>query len=347
MSDFSYALSDYDFNYPPELVATAPAGDRDGSRLLVVDRKGGSLAHRHFSDLPHYLREGDCLIINRSRVIPARLTGKKPTGGKVELLLVKQISPGTWTALSADLKADLTVELPEGVTATVKGRDDSGLWVLQFSTSAVEALLESEGVAPLPPYILKRRKNTGTAADRPADRERYQTVYAQEQGSIAAPTAGLHFTPDLLAKLKGQGVAVAEIILHVGLGTFRPVTADDVREHPMAAEHFEIPRDAAETIARTRLQGGRFVAVGTTAVRTLETYVRNPEQKSGATSLFITPGHTFRSVDVLVSNFHQPGSTPILLASAFVGRERLLAAYEQAVKEKYRLFSYGDSMLML
>ncbi len=343
----SHRLDDYSFEFPEDLVAVAPAGERDASRLLVVERRFDRIHHRRFSEIGHFLRPGDCLVINRSKVFPARLTGQKTTGGKVELLMVAEETPQLWRALSSDLKLGATVHLENAIEARVEGLNDDGEWLLRFSTPDVERLMEESGRAPLPPYILKKRKSGRMPMDAPGDLFRYQTVYAKERGSIAAPTAGLHFTEELLARLRRLGIRVAEILLHVGVGTFRPVSVSDVREHRMPAERYEIPQAAAETISETRLRGGRIVAVGTTSVRTLETWWPDTKIKSGETSIFIRPGHEFRCVDALLTNFHQPRSTPLLLASAFAGRERLLAAYREAVEKKYRLFSYGDSMLIL
>lgn len=338
-------LEDFRFDYPEELVAARPAEPRDSARLLVLDRSSGRLEHRGFADLPGLLRAGDCLVLNRSKVLPARLQGRKPTGGKVELLLVSELGPGRWAALSADLKPGREIDLPGGARASVEGLDGQGRWLLRFSDPDVPGLLRRHGEAPLPPYILKARKN-GSAGTSPVDLSRYQTVYAREEGSIAAPTAGLHFTPEVLAGLETRGVRRAEVVLHVGMGTFRPVTADDVREHRMLPERYEIPGEAAGLLERTRREGGRIVAVGTTAVRTLETWARGGHL-SGETSLYVRPGHEFKAVDALVTNFHLPESTPLILASAFAGRERLLSAYREAFARRYRLFSYGDAMLIL
>jgi S-adenosylmethionine:tRNA ribosyltransferase-isomerase len=334
----SFRLSDYDFRYPEELVATAPASPRDSSRLMVLDRRTGDLQHRTFRDLPGYLRPGDCLVLNRTKVLPARLVGRKPTGGKVELLLLKEASPGVWKALSADLKPGLTVLL-DGARAEVVSPCEDGEWTLRFSTEDVAGLIRRIGLAPLPPYILKRRKRLGAEGER--DLERYQTVYARSQGSVAAPTAGLHFTPELLGTIRDSGVRVAELTLHVGRGTFNPIHAEDVRDHIMLEEDYEIPPEAAAA-----LSGARVVAVGTTSVRSLETYAATG-RPSGSTGLYITPGYSFRSVDMLLTNFHQPRSTPLLLTCAFAGKEKVLAAYREAVRLRYRLFSYGDSMLIL
>jgi len=341
----SWRLEDYRFDYPEHLVAVRPAEPRDASRLLVLDRAKTALEHRRFSDLAEYLKPGDCLVLNRSRVLPARVLGVKSTGGKADLLLVRRLSPRRWTALSAHLKPGARVNFDGGLCAVAERLDGSGEWILDFDGDGVEALMDRSGEAPLPPYIQKRRKSEPVET---ADRERYQTVYAKEPGSIAAPTAGLHFTAALLEELRERGVETAELILHVGPGTFRPVKTGDVREHPMLPERFEVPAETPEKLRRAK----RLIPIGTTAVRTLETLAEADRSFRGVpdrgdASLFIYPGRPFRAVDALVTNFHQPDSTPILLASAFVGRERLLEAYREAVRLEYRLFSYGDAMLIL
>jgi len=306
---------------------------------MVLDRKSGTLQHRTFRDLPEYLKPGDCLVLNRTKVLPARLIGRKPTGGKVEVLLLKEVSPGVWRALSADLKPGLSVLFDEETRAEVVSPPEDGEWTLRFSTEDVPGLMQRRGLAPLPPYILKKRKRLKTDGD--GDLDRYQTVYAQRQGSVAAPTAGLHFTPELLRSLKGAGVRIVELALHVGRGTFNPIRSEDIRGHVMLEEDYEIPPESVDA-----LSGARVVAVGTTSVRTLETFAATG-RPAGSTGLFIVPGHEFRSVDMLLTNFHQPCSTPLLLTCAFAGRERVLAAYREALRLRYRLFSYGDSMLIL
>lgn len=340
----SARLEAYRFDFPEKLVAAAPVSPRDSSRLLVLRRETGSVEHGRFRDLPEHLEPGDLLVLNRTKVLPARLRARKATGGKVELLLLRETEAGVWTALSSDLKAGAEVRFGEGVSAAVERLTADGEWVLRFRGDAASLMYRS-GLAPLPPYILKRRKSSSLDGDGVEDRDRYQTVYARETGSVAAPTAGLHFTPELLDRLRDSGVRVAEIILHVGPGTFRPVTAPDIRDHSMLPERFEIPAETSAKLTRARRDGGRIVAVGTTTVRTLETAALS--SPGPETDLFIYPGHRFRSVDAFITNFHQPASTPLLLTSAFAGRERLLAAYREAVEHGYRLFSYGDSMLIL
>lgn len=340
-----FQLSDYAFEFPQSLVADSPAEPRDSSKLLVLDRKTGHAEHALFRDLPRFLKAGDLLVVNRSKVLPARLLGRKPTGGKVELLLVRELEPGTWAAIASGAKPGVPVELPGGFTAMPSPGSD-GEWVCRFSGTDVLGLLASHGLPPLPPYILKRRREHGDPSTRPSDAERYQTVYAREEGSIAAPTAGLHFTPELLGRLEAAGVARAELVLHVGPGTFRPVVAEDIREHRMLPERYRVEEAALRLIRETKAKGGRVVAVGTTATRTLETWAKTGRAE-GSSELFIAPGHEFQVTTGLVTNFHLPCSTPLILASAFAGRGRLLAAYREALERSYRLYSFGDAMLIV
>ncbi len=337
-------LSDFDYEAPDELIASAPAEPRDSARLLVIRRDADALEHAVFRDLPRFLRPGDCLVLNRTKVMPCRLLGRKSTGGKADLLLVRETGPAAWTALASGLKAGQALEFPGGMTARVEGLNEEGEYALTFAAADLRPYLAEHGLPPLPPYISKRR-----AASR-ADAERYQTVYARDEGSIAAPTAGLHFTPELLERLRGGGVETAWVTLHVGRGTFRPITADDASRHRMLAERYEVEAAEAERMRAARARGGRLVAVGTTATRTLETLAAAPgglDASSGESSLYIVPGHEFRAVDALITNFHLPRSTPLLLACAFAGRERLLAAYREAVARRYRLYSFGDATLLL
>lgn len=345
----SLPRSDFEFEFPEELVAAEPAADRDASRLLVLERAAGRIQHRLFKDVPSLLSPGDCVVLNRSKVAPCRLAGKKTTGGAAEFLLVRELRAGRWHCLATGVKPGSIVEL-DGVTATVDARLEDGLWDVSFSTGDVRALMERVGLPPLPPYIRSRRKRAGLADASAADMGRYQTVYAREHGSLAAPTAGLHYTDGVLAALKDKGVSVVELVLHVGLGTFRPIVAEDCAEHVMLPETYEVPAAAHDALRRTT---GRVVAVGTTATRTLETVFGDGARREptaplrGETSLYITPGHRFRAVEVLQTNFHQPASTPLLLACAFAGKERVFEAYREAIARKYRLFSYGDAMLVL
>ncbi len=337
-------VSDFDYAYPEDLIATVPAEPRDSSRLLVVDRAASRVEHAVFRDLPRFLRPGDCLVLNRTKVVPCRLLGRKSTGGKADLLLVRETAPAEWTALASGFKAGQTLEFPDGMIARVEGLTPDGEYRLRFASADVRPYLAEHGLPPLPPYIAKKR-----LASR-ADAERYQTVYARDAGSIAAPTAGLHFTPEVFAGLKAAGIRTAFVTLHVGRGTFRPIVGEDADAHVMLPERYEVEASEAERMLAARAAGGRLIAVGTTATRTLETLAARPEglgPGSGASALYIRPGHRFRAVDALLTNFHLPRSTPLMLASAFAGRERLLAAYEDAVARRYRLFSFGDATLLL
>lgn len=341
-------VSQFDFHLPEELIAQTPLPRRSDSRLMVLHRGSGELEHRHFSDLTNYLRPKDVLVINDTRVRPARLIGmKKETGGRVEILLLRPLGEDRWEVLAKParrLKPGGTVLFGNGVLqAVVEGESDvaGGRIVrLLYETEDLEALLNRLGEMPLPPYIRKRLE----------DPERYQTVYAKAVGSAAAPTAGLHFTPELLEEIRDKGVDIVPITLHVGLGTFRPVTAERVEEHRMHAEYYEVGEDAAKRIRAARKQGGRVVAVGTTTVRTLESVAGSHGEivpSRGWTDIFIYPGYRFRAVDALITNFHLPRSTLLMLVSAFASREQILAAYQEAVNRRYRFFSFGDAMLIL
>ena len=337
-------LSDFDYEYPESLIASSAAEPRDSARLMVLDRAAGRLEHAIFRDLPRFLKPGDCLVVNRTKVLPCRLLGKKSTGGKADLLLVNELSPNAWTALASGFKAGHKLEFPGGMTADVTGLNEEGEYRLDFATSDLRPYLAEYGLPPLPPYIAKKRVPSR------ADAARYQTVYARDDGSIAAPTAGLHFTPELLATLKAKGVRLAHVTLHVGRGTFRPITSEDASLHKMLGERYEVEPGEVEIIAQARAAGGRVVSVGTTTTRTLETLARRPEgfgPGRGESSLYISPGFKFQAIDALITNFHLPRSTPLLLASAFAGRERLLAAYREAVSLGYRLYSFGDATLVV
>ncbi len=343
-------LSDYDYDLPEDLIAQHPAAERDGSRLMVLNRKDRVIGHALFRDLPDYLAPGDCLVINETRVFPARLKGYRPgSGGAVELLLLRQEGE-LWEALARPgrrLRVGAEVAFPdEDLKAVVEGVCASGRRLLRFSGSAsVAEVLERRGHIPLPPYI--RRE------DLPEDRERYQAVYARTPGAVAAPTAGLHFTPELLDRVRASGVEVAPILLHVGPGTFTPVAEEDPGRHEMDAEFFEVSLEAVERVNRCRERGGRVVAVGTTSVRALESAAfqegdgRVLKPRSGWTRLFIYPPYSFRLSDVLISNFHLPRSTLLMLVSAFADRAFVLEAYREAVRQDYRFYSYGDAMLIL
>lgn len=348
--------SDFDYDLPPELIAQTPIEPRDASRLLVVDRATGELAHRHFYEIGEYLRPGDLLVANRSRVIPARLFGRKPeTGGAVEVLLLARrpeqgaecwealVRPGRRIREGQELVfGEAGAEAAPLLTARVLARTEAGGRIVQFLPTAsepLEATLSRLGTMPLPPYIHTRL----------ADPERYQTVYAREPGSAAAPTAGLHFTPELLARLGAQGVETAFVLLHVGLDTFRPVEVEEISEHKMHSEAIELDAATAAQINAARERGGRIVAVGTTSVRVLESLPEtDPVQPyQGRTSLFITPGTRFKLVDALITNFHLPRSSLMMLVSAFAGYDLIRRAYAEALTERYRFFSFGDAMLIV
>ena len=371
--DAAIRTSDFDYPLPQELIAQTPIEPRDQSRLLVLDRATGTMHHHRFHEIVALLRPGDLLVFNDSRVIPARLRGRKSgSGGQVELLLLHPIEPRLWQALARPgkrLAAGGMLEFKgqgKQYSAEIVAKGESGVVTVRLED---EAMIEACGETPLPPYIHERL----------ADPERYQTVYARVRGSAAAPTAGLHFTPALLDRLQTQGVGTAFVTLHVGLDTFRPVDEDDPREHRIHTEYAVLPRETAEAVNATQARGGRIVAVGTTSVRVLETaaraadvpspqLIRGPQDRlsplkgkgewhasrthhlvapySGWTDIFILPGHRFHAVDAMITNFHLPRSTLLMLVSAFAGRERVLAAYAEAVRERYRFYSFGDAMWM-
>ena len=337
--------SDFDYELPQELIAQTPMEPRDHSRLMVVSRADDSLQHRHFYDLPQYLNEGDVMVFNDSRVIPARLYGNRLSGGRIELLLLNRLSPGVWRALvrpGRRMREGIAFEIDGGEMAgEVIEVEDGGTRVVKLSG---EDNLDAVGIMPLPPYIHESLEN----------KERYQTVYSRVRGSIAAPTAGLHFTPDLLNKVRELGVETAFVTLHVGWDSFRPVKSDDISSHEMHSEYWELSQEAADTINRAKQEGRRVISVGTTAVRLLETAAAiqvNDDAPlkagSGWANLFITPGYSFRIVDALVTNFHLPKSTLLMLTSALAGRDLLLSAYHEAVKERYRFYSFGDAMFIV
>ena len=336
--------SDFYFDLPEELIAQTPLERRDSSRLLHLDKVTGELAHRHFYDLLDYLREGDCMIFNDSRVLPARLIGARPTGGSVELVLLRDLGEGRWECLSRPgRKTKPGTELLFGngeLKATVEQVAEGGNRIVRFDYEGIFLeVLERLGKMPLPPYIKEELQ----------DSERYQTVYSREIGSAAAPTAGLHFTKELMDKIAAKGVKLCYVTLHVGLGTFRPVKAEEIEDHEMHSEFCVIPEETARIVSETKKQGGRVIAVGTTSCRTLESFAREDGSlpaASGWTNIFIYPGYTFKCVDALVTNFHLPESTLIMLVSALAGREHVLHAYEEAVKERYRFFSFGDAMFI-
>ena len=337
--------SDFYFDLPEELIAQTPLERRDASRMLHLDKHTGAIEHRHFYDLPEYLRAGDCLVLNDTRVLPARLLGTRKSGGGVELVLLRDLGGGRWECLSRPgRKTKPGTELFFGdgeLTATVESVAEGGNRIVKFHYEGIFLeILERLGKMPLPPYIKEELQ----------DAERYQTVYSRELGSAAAPTAGLHFTPELLDQIRAMGVKVCAITLHVGLGTFRPVKEEEIENHEMHSEFCIISKETADTVNETKRNGGRVIAVGTTSCRTLESFAKEDgslEASSGWTDIFIYPGYRFKCIDALVTNFHLPESTLIMLVSALAGREHILNAYKVAVEERYRFFSFGDSMLIL
>lgn len=336
-------LTDFSYELPKELIAQHPAEPRDHARLMLYDKKTGAVEHKHFYDLVDELQAGDVLVFNDSKVIPARLYGKRvPTGGKVEVLLLTPVGEDRWEVLVKPGKKALpgtTIEFPEGLQAEVLDRTDFGGRVVHFTYDGVfDDIIDKIGEMPLPPYIHEKME----------DPNEYQTVYARERGSAAAPTAGLHFTDELLQKIRDKGVEEVFVTLHVGLGTFRPVEEENIEDHQMHSEFYSITPEAANAINRAKAEGRRIIAVGTTSIRTLESAGTTGMLKAGSgwTNIFIYPGFTFHIVDALVTNFHLPESTLLMLISALSTREQILHAYEIAVKEKYRFFSFGDAMFI-
>ena len=336
--------SDFNFDLPQELIAQTPLSRRDASRLLTLDKVTGQVGHHHFYELPEFLRPGDCLVLNDSRVLPARLIGHRPTGGACEVLLLTDKGEGLWECLvrpGRKLRAGAQVIFGDGeLTATVEQELADGKRLVRFHYQGIFLeVLERLGKMPLPPYIKEELR----------DQERYQTVYSKVVGSAAAPTAGLHFTPELLEQIREMGVKVCYVTLHVGLGTFRPVKEENILDHEMHSEFCMISQETADIINATRQGGGRVICVGTTSCRTVESFAAEDgtmSPRSGWTNIFIYPGYRFKVMDALVTNFHLPESTLIMLVSALAGREHVLAAYEEAVKERYRFFSFGDAMFI-
>lgn len=338
-------VSDFDFDLPEELIAQHPLEKRDASRLMVLDKKTGCIEHRSFHDVIEYLNEGDTLVLNNTRVMPARLIGEKEgTGGKIEFLLLKRMEGDKWECLAKPgkrAKVGQSFTFGEGkLKCKVVDIVEEGNRIIEFSYDGIfEQVLDELGEMPLPPYITEKLD----------DKERYQTVYSKEKGSAAAPTAGLHFTNDLLEEIKAKGVNIAYLTLHVGLGTFRPVKVEDINEHIMHSEYYHLDKENADLINETKKRGNKVIAVGTTSTRTLETigdengFVR---EQSGWTDIFIYPGYKYKVIDELITNFHLPESTLIMLVSALAGKENVMNAYNTAVKEKYRFFSFGDSMII-
>ena len=339
--------SDFFYELPPELIAQDPLEDRSSSRLLKLDRQSGEFQHEFFYDLPGHLCAGDCLVLNNTKVIPARLYGiKKETGASIEVLLLKRKEADIWeTLVRPGKKCRPGTKLMFGEEGLLQGEVldvlDDGNRLIRFAYDGIfEEVLDRLGEMPLPPYITHKLK----------DRNRYQTVYAKYEGSAAAPTAGLHFTEPLLKEIREKGVKIAPVTLHVGLGTFRPVKVDDVETHHMHSEYYEITEDTAEAVNNTKKNGGRVICVGTTSCRTLETAADEDgilHAGCGWTDIFIYPGYRFKIMDGLITNFHLPESTLLMLVSAFAGKEHILAAYEEAIRERYRFFSFGDAMLIL
>lgn len=337
--------SDFYYELPEELIAQTPLEKRDSSRLLHLDKETGAIEHRHFYDLPEYLRAGDCLVLNDTRVLPARLLGCRKTGGSVELVLLRDLGDGRWECLSRPgRKTKPGTELYFGdgeLTASVEAVAEGGNRIVRFHYEGIFLeVLERLGKMPLPPYIKEELQ----------DAERYQTVYSRELGSAAAPTAGLHFTPELLKQIEQMGVKICYVTLHVGLGTFRPVKEEEIENHEMHSEFCVISQETADIVNSTKKHGGRVIAVGTTSCRTLESFAQEDgtlKEGSRWTDIFIYPGYRFRCIDGLVTNFHLPESTLVMLVSALAGREHILQAYDTAVKMRYRFFSFGDAMLIL
>lgn len=341
----SIKTSDFYYDLPPELIAQTPIPQRDGSRLLTLNKETGETEHHHFYELPSFLRPGDCLVLNDSRVLPARLIGKRqPTGGTCEVMLLIDRGEKTWECLvrpGKKLREGAVLSFGEGrLTAQVTKVLDNGNRLVRFDYEGIFLeILEQLGKMPLPPYIKEELE----------DAERYQTVYSREVGSAAAPTAGLHFTKELLASIEAMGVRLCYVTLHVGLGTFRPVKVDDVDQHEMHSEYCTISAETAAIINQTKREGGRVICVGTTSCRTIESWAGEDgtlQESAGWTNIFIYPGYRFKVMDCLVTNFHLPESTLVMLVSALAGREHVLAAYQEAVQERYRFFSFGDAMFI-
>lgn len=338
--------SDFYFDLPEELIAQVPLEKRDKSRLMVLNKENGEIHHKSFTDILDYLKQGDCLVLNDTRVIPARLFGTKDTGANVEFLLLKRIDKDKWqTLVKPGKRAKIGSKFFFGnnneLTGEIVDLAEEGTRIIEFTYEGIfEEVLDKLGNMPLPPYITETLE----------DRERYQTVYSKNRGSAAAPTAGLHFTEELLHKIQEKGVKIAYVTLHVGLGTFRPVKVDSILEHKMHSEFYMVSKEAAELINATKLNGGRIISVGTTATRTLETVGNNDgmiHEGNGWTDIFIYPGYKFKVIDGLLTNFHLPESTLIMLVSSLSSRENVLNAYNEAVKERYRFFSFGDAMLVI
>lgn len=336
-------VEEFDYILPKELIAQYPEDERTSSRLLVLKRDESTLEHRHFKDVGDYFGAGDVLVLNDTRVLPARISTVKPTGGRVDVLMVEELDATTWSCLVNGVKKSVVGQKITVGSTSATLRYNGETWEIRFPDETdVREVLRNYGRMPLPPYI--RRGQNGAAS---SDFDRYQTVYAERLGSIAAPTAGLHFSRELLDRLRQQGIIIVHITLHIGIGTFFLIKKERVADHEMHREWYSIEPSAVEVIRKARASGGRVIAVGTSAVRTLETFFSGENRAtSGYSNLFIYPGYQFKSVDVLLTNFHLPRSTPLLLASAFAGKDKLLAAYSEAIQKGYRFYSYGDAMLI-
>ena len=339
-------IKDFYYELPQKMIAQHPLADRAASKLMVLDRKTDEISHKHFYDIVDYLKEGDCLVMNNTRVIPARLYGtKEGSGGKIEFLLLKRLEDDVWEVIlkpGRRARKGARFIFGDGILTAeiIEEKEDGGRIVKFFYEGIWEEILDKLGEMPLPPYIKEKL----------TDKERYQTVYSKVEGSAAAPTAGLHFTEELLEKIKKKGIKVAFVTLHVGLGTFRPVSVEDVENHVMHSEYYELDKETADLINETRRNGKRIIAVGTTSVRTLETCATEEkivEPKSGETKIFIYPGYKFKAVDALITNFHLPESTLLMLVSALYEKDEILSAYKEAVEKEYRFFSFGDAMLII
>jgi S-adenosylmethionine:tRNA ribosyltransferase-isomerase len=346
MNENHYKICHYDYDIPKHLIAQYPATKRDESRLLVLHRENSKIEHRKFYDITEYLNSGDVLVLNDTKVSAARIIGSRTTGGRVEGLIIKEAGEDTWEVLLQSnhrLKENELLYFSDSVKGSIVCRNNAGSWMIKFEDrKKFLEMLENSGCMPLPPYI-KRKLDNFLGTD---DKERYQTIYAKKMGAIAAPTAGLHFTTNLLQKLTNKGVNIAFVTLHVGLGTFKPIKEDDVRQHTIHKEFYNIPNETIDTIYKAKMLGKKIVATGTTTCRVLETFAED-HKKSGWTNLYIYPPHKFKLTDTLITNFHLQRSTLILLVSAFAGRENIVTSYKEAISHSYRFYSYGDSMLIL
>lgn len=347
-----FQLSSYDYHLPENLIAKNPTEKRDESRMMVLNKDGKIKEHRHFFDLPEYLQAGDLLVLNNTKVLNARFYGNRETGGKVEIFFLKPLPNNQWEILTkcgSKLKANEKIFFNNTPVLEIKQFLESGVRICQWLLAeSIFSFLEKNGEPPLPPYIIKARSDNEKI--KPLDLSRYQTVYAKEYGAVAAPTAGLHFTPELLEKLKAKGVKVATVMLHVGYGTFSPIKEEDIRKHQMHFEQFELTKEVADLINATKASGKKVIAVGTTSGRTLETCAIDKnivQAKKGETDIFIYPGFNFKIIDGMITNFHLPKSSLIVFISALVGKDQLLKAYQNAIESGYRFYSYGDGMLII